>query len=502
MRHVLHRTENGVRPPRASMRFRDLRDFISLLEERGELRRITTPVSHELEITELADRAVKSGGPALLFESVVGYDVPVLINMFGTHRRVAWALGVDDVEQLAGRVRETLGLMQGPPAGLVDKLRTLRDLVGMARTQPKVVRRAPCQEVVLVGEQADLFSLPALKCWPQDAGRYITLPLVITRDPGSGRRNVGTYRMQVFDSHTAGMHWQTHKVGAHHDRVGRELGIERLEVAVALGADPATVWSGALPLPPDMDEIAVSGLIRDEAVEMVRCKTVDLEAPAHAEYVLEGYVTPGELRDEGPFGDHTGYYSPAEPYPVFHLTAMTHRRNPIYPTTIVGRPPTEDYFMGTAASRVLLPAMQLTLPEVVDVSMPAEGIFHNLVIVSIRKEYPGHARKVMHALWGMGLLMLTKTIIVVDHYVNVQDLSEVAWRVTCNIDPAGDVVFAEGPMDDLDHAAPVARYGSKMGIDATAKGPADGRTRPWPDEIVMSDEIKRLVDSKWDRYGI
>ena len=290
---------------------------------------------------------------------------------------MAWALGVDDVEQLAGRVREDPRPgAGGRRRGLSNKLRTLRDLVGMARTQPKVVRRAPCQEVVLVGGAGGTCSpLPALKCWPQDAGRYITLPLVITRDPGSGRRNVGTYRMQVFDSHTAGMHWQTHKVGARHDRVGRELGIERLEVAVALGADPATVWSGALPLPPDMDEIAVSGLIRDEAVEMVRCKTVDLEAPAHAEYVLEGYVTPGELRDEGPFGDHTGYYSPAEPYPVFHLTAITHRRDPIYPTTIVGRPPAEDYFMGTAGVRVLLPAMQLTLPEVVDVSMPAEGIF-------------------------------------------------------------------------------------------------------------------------------
>ncbi len=484
------------------MSFRDLRDFIRFLEDKGELRRITTPVSHELEITELADRTVKSGGPALLFERVEGYDVPVLINMFGTHQRVAWALGVDDVEQLAGKVRETLGLVQGPPVGIIDKVRTLRDLVGMARTQPKVVRRAPCQEVVLNGEDADLFSLPSLKCWPGDAGRYITLPLVITRDPESGRRNVGTYRMQVFDSRTAGMHWQTHKVGAHHDRVGRELGLERLDVAVALGGDPTTVWSGALPLPPDMDEIAVSGLIRNEAVEMVRCKTVDLEAPAHAEYVLEGYVTPGELRDEGPFGDHTGYYSPAEPYPVFHLTAITQRRDPIYPTTMVGRPPTEDFFMGTAAVRVLLPAMQLTLPEVVDVSMPAEGIFHNLVIVSIKKEYPGHARKVMHGLWGMGLLMLAKAIVVVDHDVNVQDPSEVAWRVTNNIDPARDVVFAEGPIDDLDHAAPVPRYGSKMGIDATAKGPADGRTRPWPDDIVMSDEIKRLVDSKWDRYGI
>ena len=484
------------------MKFKDLREFIALLEDRGELRRISAPVSCELEITEVADRAVKSGGPALLFENVVGYDIPVLINAFGTHQRMAWTLGVEHIEELTQRVQKTLGLLQGPPSGLVNKLRTAGDLVGIAKTQPKTVKRAPCQEVVLIGEEADMNMLPALKCWPMDAGRYITLPLVITRDPESGRRNVGIYRMQIFDGHTAGMHWQTHKVGAHHYRVGEAREIEKLDVAVALGGDPTTVWTGALPLPPDMDEMMVSGFIRDEAVEMVVCKTVDLEVPAEAEFVLEGYVIPGELRPEGPFGDHTGYYSPVEDYPVFHLTAITHRRNPIYPTTMVGKPPTEDYYMGTAAVRLLLPAMRLTVPEIVDINMPAEGIFHNLLLVSIKKEYPGHARKVMYALWGLGLLMLTKTIIVLDHFVDVQNLSEVAWRVTNNIDPARDVVFVEGPIDDLDHAAPVPKYGSKMGIDATAKGPMDGRAREWPPDIVMSEEIKRLVDGKWKEYGI
>ena len=484
------------------MKFRDLRDFIRFLEERGELRRIKAPVSCELEITEVVDRTVKSGGPALLFENVEGYQTPVLINIFGTHQRTAWALGVDHIDELTQRVRGILGMIQEPPSGLMEKVRTLRDLVGLARTQPKMVGRAPCQEVTLTGEDADLNILPALKCWPMDAGRYITLPLVITRDPETGRRNVGTYRMQIHDAQTAGMHWQTHKVGAHHYRVGEEQDRERLEVAVALGGDPTTIWTGALPLPPDMDEIAVSGVIRDEAVEMVKCKSVDLEVPAHAEFVLEGYVIPGELRPEGPFGDHTGYYSPAEEYPAFHLTAITHRRDPIYPTTMVGRPPTEDYFMGTAAAKLMMPALQLTLPEVVDISMPAEGAFFNLVIVSIKKEYPGHARKVMHALWGLGLLMLSKTIVVVDHFVDVQNPSEVAWRVTNNIDPARDVVFADGPIDDLDHAAPVPRYGSKMGIDATAKGTMDGRTREWPPDIVMSEEIKRLVESKWSQYGI
>ena len=484
------------------MSFKDIREFVSFLEDKGELRRVRTAVSRDLEITELADRTVKSGGPALLFENVEGYSMPVAINLFGTHQRVAWALGVDSLDDLTERVRKLLAVVQGPPAGLKGKLGALGDLVGLARTQPKTVKKAPCQEVVITGDDVDIDMLPALKCWPMDAGRFITLPLVISRDPETGRRNVGTYRMQIYDGNTTGMHWQTHKVGAHHYRQGEMRGEDRLEVAVALGGDPTTIWTGSLPLPPDMDEIMVSGIIREQAVEMVKCKTVDLEVPAHSEIVLEGYVVPGELRAEGPFGDHTGYYSPADDYPVFHVTAVTHRREPIYPTTVVGRPPSEDFFMGKASERLMLPALQLTQPELVDINMPAEGIFHNLVLVSINKEYPGHPRKVMYALWGLGLLMLAKTIVVVDHDVNVQDLSEVAWRVTANIDPSNDTVFVEGPVDDLDHSASAPRYGSKMGIDATRKGAMDGRSREWPSDIVMTEEIRRLVDGKWDQYGI
>ena len=483
------------------MHFKDIRQFIEFLDERGDLKRITAMVDSDLEITEITDRTIKSGGPALLFENVAGSDTPVAINLMGTHQRTAWALGVENIDDLTSRVRKLLGLAQGPPSGLMGKVRALGDLVSVARTQPKIVRRAPCQDVVVTGEDVDLNILPALKCWPDDAGRYITLPLVVSRDPESGRRNVGIYRMQIFDRNTTGMHWQTHKGGAHHYRVGESQRLQKLEVAVALGGDPAAIWSGSMPLPPDMDEFAIAGLIREEPVELVKCKTVDLEVPAHAEYVLEGYVTPGELRPEGPFGDHTGYYSPAEDYPVFHVTTITHRKNPIYPTTMVGRPPTEDFFMGKAAERIMLPILQMALPEIVDMNMPAEGAFHNLLIVSMRKEYPGHAQKVMHALWGMGLLMLTKTIIVVDHDVNVQDPSEVAWRVTNNINPATDITFAEGPIDDLDHATPIPKFGSKMGIDATAKGITDGRSREWPPDIVMSEEIKTLVDHRWKEYG-
>ena len=483
------------------MHFKDIRQFIEFLDERGDLKRITAKVDSDLEITEITDRTIKSGGPALLFENVAGYDTPVAINLMGTHQRTAWALGVEKIDDLTSRVRKLLGLAQGPPSGLMGKVRALGDLVSVARTQPKIVRRAPCQDEVVTGEDVDLNILPALKCWPDDAGRYITLPLVVSRDPESGRRNVGIYRMQIFDRNTTGMHWQTHKGGAHHYRVGESQRLQKLEVAVALGGDPAAIWSGSMPLPPDMDEFAIAGLIREEPVELVKCKTVDLEVPAHAEYVLEGYVTPGELRPEGPFGDHTGYYSPAEDYPVFHVTTMTHRKNPIYPTTMVGRPPTEDFFMGKAAERIMLPILQMALPEIVDMNMPAEGAFHNLLIVSMRKEYPGHAQKVMHALWGIGLLMLTKTIIVVDHDVNVQDPSEVAWRVTNNINPATDISFAEGPIDDLDHATPIPKFGSKMGIDATAKGITDGRSRDWPPDIVMSEEIKTLVDRRWKEYG-
>ncbi len=483
------------------MRFNDLREFIALLEDRGELKRIAARVSPDLEITEITDRMVKNGGPALLFENVDGHESSLVINLFGAHRRTALALGVEDIEELSDRVRGLLTMAQGPPTGISGKLQAIGELVGLARSQPKVVRRAPCQEVVLTGEDVDLFKMPIIRCWPMDAGPFITLPMVITRDPESGRRNVGTYRMQVYDKKTTGMHWQTHKVGARHDRRAQDQGLDRLEVAVALGADPTTMWTGSMPLPPDMDELAVAGVIRGESVEVVPCKTVDLEVPAHAEYILEGYVVPGELRDEGPFGDHTGYYSPAEPYPVFHVTAMTHRRDAIYPTTMVGRPPTEDFFMGKAAERVMLPLLQMTLSEIHDMNMPAEGIFHNLVIASIRKEYPGHARKVMHALWGLGLMMLAKTIIIVDHFVDVQDVSEVAWRVTNNINPSTDIVFADGPLDDLDHATPTPKFGSKMGIDATAKLPGEVGSRDWPPDIVMSEDVKQLVDRRWQEYG-
>ena len=484
------------------MKYKDLRDFISFLEDKGELIRIKSPVSCELEITEVCDRVVKKGGPALLFENVEGYNIPVLINMYGTEQRMAWALGVDKLSDLVERVSQLLGMMKGPPQGIMQKLGALGQLARLGSFHPKSVGSAPCQEVVNVGDDADLTKYPILKCWPMDGGRYITLPLVITRDPETGTRNVGTYRIQVYDARTAGMHWQTQKVGTHHYRVSGERGSARLDVAVALGGDPVTIWTGSAPLPPGLDEIMVAGFIRQEAVEMVRCKTIDLEVPAHAEIIIEGYVVPGEEAVEGPFGDHTGYYSLADPYPTFHVTCITHRRNPIYPTTIVGRPPMEDYYMGKVTERVFLPIIQMILPEVVDINMPAEGIFHNLVIVSIKKEYPGQPQKVMYGLWGMGLMALAKTIVVVDHNVNVQDLSEVTWRVTNNIDPAQDITFARGPLDDLDHSSPTAKYGSKMGIDATIKGPADGRQREWPPDIVMSPEIVALVDRKWSEYGV
>ena len=484
------------------MSYRDLREFISTLEGRGELVRVRAAVSPDLEMTEIVDRTVRSGGPAIVFENVVGHDMPVAINLFGTHRRVAWALGVEDAEEIAGRVRGLLSMAQDPPGGLLDKVAAAGQLLGLARSQPRVVGSGPCQQVVATGDDVDIEALPALRCWPGDAGRFITLPLVISKDPETGRRNVGTYRMQIYDRATAGMHWQSHKVGARHFRSGERRGDERLEVAVALGGDPTTIWTGALALPPDVDEFAVSGIIRGTPVELVRCKTVDIEVPAHAEIVLEGYVIPGEYRTEGPFGDHTGYYSLAEQYPVFHVTAVTRRRDPMYPATVVGRPPMEDFYMGKAAERILLPALQLTLPEVVDINMPAEGVFHNLLIVAIRKEYRGHARKVMNALWGLGLLSLTKTIIVVDADVNVHDPSEVAWRVTANINPATDLVLSEGPLDDLDVSTPTYRQGSKMGLDATRKGDMDGFPREWPDDVVMSEEIRRLVDERWGEYGL
>ena len=385
------------------MNFLNLRDFISFLEDKGELRRITAPTDPHLEITEIADRVIKSGGPALLFENPQGYDTPVLINIFGSDRRMAWALGVESLDEVAERVQGILNLVQGPPEGLAGKLRTLGQLVSLASFRPRTVTNPPCQDVVLQGEDVDLYKFPILHCWPMDGGQYITLPLVITRDPETGIQNYGTYRMQVYDRCTTGMHWQTHKVGAHHQRIGLELGLDRMDVAVALGGDPATIWTGAAPLPPDMDEMVVAGFLREEGVSLAKARTSDLMVPAEAEIVLEGYVLLNEQRSEGPFGDHTGYYSMPDDYPVFHVTCITHRNRPIYPATIVGRPPTEDYWMGKVTERMFMPMIRTILPEVVDMNMPAEGVFHNLVIVSMKKEYPGQARKVMHGLWGWDL---------------------------------------------------------------------------------------------------
>jgi 4-hydroxy-3-polyprenylbenzoate decarboxylase len=480
------------------MAFTDLRDFVARLEQRGRLHRVTAEVARDLEITEIVDRVSKSGADAnvgLLFERVAGSTMPVLVNAFGAEDRMALALGVEQLDELGARVAKLVDARV--PGGFGDKLRKLGTLLDVARAAPRRVEQAPCQEVVETSTPS-LAGLPILQCWPGDGGRYITLPAVFTRDPVTGARNVGMYRLQVFDDRTLGMHWQTHKGGAEHQR----RATERMPVAVALGGDPAVIYSASAPLPPGIDEIVFAGWLRGSGVEMVRCRTNDLDVPAHAEIVLEGWVDPDEQRLEGPFGDHTGYYSLARDYPVLHLTAVTRRARPIYPTTIVGRPPQEDYWLGKATERIFLPLMRLMLPEIVDVNMPAEGVFHNLVIVSIRKRYPGHARKVMQALWGMGLMMLAKTIVVVSEHVNVHDLSEVAWRATGNIDPRRDLVIVDGPMDDLDHAALRHRFGGKLGVDATEKGPLDDVTQPWPEEIRMSEEIRDRVTRRWKDYGL
>jgi 4-hydroxy-3-polyprenylbenzoate decarboxylase len=481
---------------------RDLREFVAHLERAGRLRRVGVPVSRDLEIAEIADRVSKSAGErnvALLFERVDGFDMPVLVNAFGAADRMALALGVTRLDELAERVAKLLDLKM--PGTFAEKLAKLGTLFDVVRAGPRRVTQAPCQEVVET-QHPSLAALPVLRCWPGDGGRYITLPGVFTRDPRTGARNVGMYRLQVFDDRTLGMHWQTHKGGAEHERVALEAAGQRMPVAIALGGDPAMIYAASAPLPPGVDEIVFAGWLRGQGVELVRCVTNDLDVPAQAEIVLEGWVDPRERRLEGPFGDHTGYYSLAREYPVFHLTAVTRRARPIYPTTIVGRPPQEDYWLGKATERLFLPIIRMMLPEVVDMNMPAEGVFHNLVIVSIRKRYPGHARKVMSALWGLGLMMLAKTIVVVSEHVNVHDLSEVAWRATGNIDPKRDLVLLEGPMDDLDHAALRHRFGGKLGVDATEKGPLDDVGQPWPEEIRMSEEIRALVARRWKDYGL
>ena len=482
------------------MPYRDLRDFIQALDKAGELKRIPFEVDPDLEITEFADRAVKSGGPALLFEKPRGHSVPVLINAFASMRKMEIALEVDSVETVARRISEYLEMRM--PEGLIGKLKMLPKLAEMGAFFPKTVSTGPCKEVIRTADLS-LLDYPILKCWPEDGGRFITLPMVFSRNPDTGKRNCGMYRMQVFDDRTTGMHWQTHKQGAEHYRRLIKLGkATRMDVAVAIGSDPAVMYSAILPLPPDLDEMMIAGFLRGKPVEMVKCETSDLEVPANAEIVLEGFVELGELRREGPFGDHTGFYSLADDYPVFHLTCITTRKQPIYAATIVGPPPMEDFYMGKAIERIFLPLMRLQLPEVRDISMPAEGVFHNLMLVSIRKSYPGHARKVMHAIWGLGQAMFTKCIVVVDEEVDVQNVREVAWKALNNIDPERDIEFSMGPVDSLDHSSRLPNYGSKMGIDATRKWPGEGFTRPWPGVIEMSPEVKRRVDELWKRAGL
>lgn len=482
------------------MAYRDLRDFVSRLEKEGELKRISAEVDPVLEITEITDRVTKAGGPALLFERPKGSRVPVVINLLGSERRVNLALEVENLEEVANRVRSFLDVQT--PQGFLDKVKMLPKLAELGSFFPKTVRSGACKEVI----RKDGFSLsefPILKCWPQDGGRYITWPMVITKNPETGKRNVGCYRMQVFDERTTAMHWQTQKHGAEHFRSARaRQGKGRLEVAVAIGADPATALAGILPVPPDLDEFMFSGFLRRSPVEMVACETVDLEVPANAEIVLEGYVDLSEMRMEGPFGDHTGFYSLEGDYPVFHITCITHRKEPLYLTTIVGPPPQEDFFMGHAIERIFLPVMKMQYPEIADVAMPAEGIFQNLMIVSIRKSYPGHARKIMNAIWSLGQAMFTKVVVVVDHDVDVQNGREVLWKALCAIDPQRDIEFVLGPVDTLEHASRMQDFGSKMGIDATRKWPSEGFSRPWPDEIRMDAETKARVDGLWKTLGI
>ncbi|HEV2276035.1 MAG TPA: UbiD family decarboxylase [Acidobacteriaceae bacterium] len=536
------------------MAYDDLRDWIQALEKAGELKRVREEVDPILEVAEITDRASKSGrggpanassrfgpgGPALLFESLKGYPGSrVLMNQFGSERRMKLALEVDRLDEIAARIQSLLQLKS--PESMLDKLKMLPMLAEFGRFFPKTIpaKDAPVKEVIL-REGFSVLDFPVIQCWPLDGGRFITLPCVITRDPRTGKRNVGMYRMQVYDGQTTGMHWQRQKVAAEHLRErmraraaaytagdGRAAQVramaetaggttppvegmrglpqfalgktkdDRLEVAVAIGTEPAMTFSAIVPAPPEVEEFVIAGFLRQSPVEVVKCETVDLEVPANAEIVLEGYVELDELRMEGPFGDHTGFYTAEEPYPVFHITCITHRKNPVYAATIVGKPPMEDAWMGKAVERIFLPLMRLTVPEIVDINLPVEGVFHNLMIVSIRKSYAGQARKVMNAIWSLGQAMFTKCVIVVDEDCDVQDLAEVTLRVTNNIDPERDIQFTLGPVDSLDHASRLPNYGSKMGIDATRKWTAEGFVRPWPQMLEMDAETKSRVDAIW-----
>jgi 4-hydroxy-3-polyprenylbenzoate decarboxylase len=487
---------------------KDLRSFLDDLDRVGELVRIEQPVAVKLEIAEVADRVMKQpdGGKALLFEKPIldnGQlsELPVAINIFGSWKRMAMALGVQDVSEHAARIAALV--KPEVPKGFWAKVQMLPKFAELAKVPPRNYRgKPPCQQIVIEGGDVDLRNIPVLTCWPQDAGPFVTLPMVVTKDPETGVQNVGMYRMQVTGKNTTFMHWQRHKGGAAHYRKYKERG-ERMPVAVAIGADATTMYTPSAPLPPGIDEYLFSGFLRREPLQVTESLSEGLRIPAEADIVLEGYVDPHEpLGMEGPFGDHTGFYTPADLFPVFHVEKITMREQAVYPTTIVGRPPMEDFYLGGATERIFLPLLKLTIPEIVDYHMPAEGIFHNLVFVSIKKEYPGQAFKVMNGLWGQGLMSLAKVLVIVDHFIDVKNPQEVWWYALNNIDPERDVRFAIGPMDDLDHSARGPAFGSKMGLDGTKKWVEEGFTRPWPEIIEMDGDVKRKIDAIWKQLGV
>ncbi len=486
------------------MAYKDLRHYLSVLEQRGEICRIQAEVDPILEISAITDRICKSpgGGNALFFEKVKGSPYPVVTNIFGSYARMCLSLEINHLDDVGKRIGELMN--QSPPKSIIEKLAMLPKLLEFSKYLPKSVKSAPCQEVI-EKDNPDLSKFPVLKTWPGDGqptdeGRFITFPMVFTKDPENGRPNCGMYRIHIYDKNTTGMHWHIHKDGARHYDKYKALG-QHMPAAIAVGSDPAVIYSATAPLPEAVDEMMFAGFLRREPVEMVKCITSDIEVPANSELVIEGYLEPGEQRIEGPFGDHTGFYSSADNYPVFHVTCITHRKDLIYPATIVGKPPMEDCYMAKATERIFLPLMKLDMPEIRDLNLPMEGVFHNCAIISIKKSYPGHAKKIIHGLWGKGQMMFAKLIIIVDDDVDVQNLSYTAWRVLNNVDWKRDVVIADGPLDDLDHAANFPRYGSKMGIDATRKTREEGMMREWPDEIFMSPDVVQLVERRSKEYG-
>ncbi len=475
-----------------------LREFISVLEHNNQLYRIKHPVSHILEVSEITDRIVKSkNSKGLLFENVEGFKIPIAINLFGSEKNISLAFGVNNVDELQQKTARLIELLKTYPTSLWEKVKKGFELLEISKFLPKIVSKGECQEIVLKDEEVDIYKFPVMKCWPEDGGQFITFPIVFTKDPQTGQRNVGLYRMQILSKNRICMHWQRHKGGKEHSIKYKD----KTPVAVAIGTSPAVALAGALPIP-NFDELIFAGLLQEHPIELVKCISIpELEVPSNSEIVLEGYVDNNEFAIEGPFGDHTGFYSLPEPFPVFTVKAITFKKEPIYHSIIVGKPPMEDDYIGLAIEKLMLPFFKLFLPEVIDIHFPFEGIFHNLVLVSIRKKYPGHARKVMHAIWGMGLAMLSKVIVVFDEDVNIRNYSEVVWKGLCSIDPKRDFEFAEGPMDDLDFTSKFPAYGSKVGIDCTKKLSEEGFNRIWPPEIIMTADIKKMVTQKWKDYG-